>query len=101
MSNLNWSKVDRLVTTAMAAGLTSLGTDIKNRAIILAPKDSGDLRQSARVDTKGSSAVYVSFNTPYAKLRHYVNNLHPSTRLYLNNSLKSTRNVSNYFKEVF
>lgn len=99
----NFTKVDRLVSEAMRDGLKALGDDVKRRAIVLAPIDSGDLRRSARVDvsTTGIDSVAISFNTPYAKRRHYENYLHPSTRLYLNNALKSIRNVRAYFKERF
>lgn len=96
----NFSKVDKLVNVAIKAGLTSLGSDIKKRAVILAPKDSGDLRQSARVDV-GNDTVTVSFNTAYARRRHYENNLHPSTKYYLLNAFKSIKSVRNYFKETF
>lgn len=83
----------------MKAGLVSLGNDIKKRAIILAPKDSGDLRGSAKVDVspKGDK-VYVGFYTRYAKRRHYENLLHPSTRLYLTQAMKSITNVGKYFR---
>lgn len=96
----NFKKVDALVDAAMLTGLTSLGNDIEKRAIVLAPKDTGMLRNSAKVQT-GKDKVTVSFNTPYARRRHYENNLHPSTKLYLTNAMKSIKNVSNYFKKVF
>lgn len=96
----DFTKVDKLVDAAMKSGLKLLGNDVKKRAIILAPIDSGALRRSSKVDVVGDS-VEVSFNTPYAKRRHYENNLHPSTRLYLNNALKSITNLKRYFKEAF
>ena len=94
-------KSDKLLNQAMKAGMLSLGNDVKRRAIILAPKLSGDLRASSKVNvsTKGDS-VEVSFNTPYAKRRHYENRLHPATRLYLTNALKSITNVANYFRRI-
>lgn len=97
----DFSKVDKLVDKAMAVGLKRLGDDVKKRAIILAPIDSGDLRRSAKVEVKRSDTVVVSFNTAYAKRRHYENNLHPSTRYYLTNALKSIRDVGKYFKRSF
>ena len=100
--SVNFSKVDRLVNQAMVKGLESLGGDVKKRAVILAPVDTGALRQSSMVKVNSSSdIVEISFNTPYATRRHYENNLHPSTKLYLHNALKSITNVSKYFKEVF
>lgn len=99
----NFSKADKLVNAAMKEGLLLLGKDVRKRAIVLAPKDSGDLRRSAKVDvsTTGVDSVEVSFNTEYAKRRHYENNLHPSTRLYLTNALKSITNVNKYFRKTF
>lgn len=96
----NFSKVDKLVDAAVKSGLNSLGNDIKKRAVILAPKDTGALRQSSKVDV-GKDSVAVSFNMPYARRRHYENNLHPSTKLYLTNALKSITNAGKYFKGGF
>lgn len=96
----NFSKVDKLVDVTVKSGLNSLGNDIKKRAVILAPKDTGALRQSSKVDV-GKDSVAVSFNMPYARRRHYENNLHPSTKLYLTNALKSITNVGKYFKGGF
>lgn len=96
----DFSKADKLVDQAMKAGLTSLGNDVKKRAVILAPVDSGDLRQSARVDV-ASDEVAISFNMEYAERRHYENLLHPSTKYYLTNALKSIKNLSKYFRETF
>lgn len=96
----DFSKVDKLVDAAMRSGLTSLGSDVKKRAVILAPIDSGDLRQSGKVEV-ASDSVEISFNTAYARRRHYENDLHPSTRLYLTNALKSITNVKKYFKRAF
>lgn len=110
----DFSKVDRLVDAAMKAGLTSLGNDVRRRAMILAPfdndrKEGKHLRETGQVDVtavsvnggKKDDSVTISFNTDYARRRHYENNLHPSTRLYLTNALKSITNLKKYFKEVF
>jgi len=97
---VNFKKVDKLVDEAIKNGLEALGKDIKKRAIVLAPVDSGDLRRSAKVEVD-SDSVEVSFNTPYARRRHYENDLHPATRLYLTQALKSITNVKKYFKETF
>lgn len=96
----NFKRVDALVDAAMKTGLLALGNDVKKRAIVLAPKDSGTLRQSAKIESKPNSVI-VSFNTPYARRRHYENYLHPSTKLYLNNALRSVKNVTKYFKKAF
>lgn len=96
----NFSKVDKLVNQAIKAGLSALGGDIKKRAVILAPKDTGALRQSSRVDV-GNNQVVISFNTPYAHRREIENNLHPATKYYLTNAAKSVKNVGKYFPELF
>lgn len=95
----DFTVVDKLVNQTITAGLNNIANDIRKRAIILAPKDSGDLRRSARVSVRANGeTVDVSFNTAYARRRHYENNLHPSTRLYLTNAMKSITNVRKYFK---
>lgn len=101
----DFSKVDAIVDSMMKAGLLSLGTDVKKRAVILAPygatRTSGThLRSTAKVHVNSTKdIVTVSFNKPYAKRRHYENNLHPATKNYLTNALKSIRNLSKYFKK--
>lgn len=101
----DFKKVDGLVDSLMKAGLLSLGNDVKKRAVILAPygatrKSGTHLRSTAKVHVNSTKdIVTVSFNKPYAKRRHYENNLHPATRLYLTNSLKSIKNLNKYFKK--
>ena len=96
----DFKKVDGLVNSLVTAGLQSLGDDVKKRSRILAPKDTGALRQSAKVHLNSTKdTVTVSYNTEYARRRHYENNLHPATRLYLTNALKSIRNLNKYFKK--
>ena len=92
----NFRKADALVDGVIKGGLTALGKDIQKRAVILAPKDTGALRQSSRVDV-GRDRVTISFNTPYARRRHFENKLHPSTKYYLANGLKSITDPSRYF----
>ena len=96
----NFKKVDMLTNSIISAGLQSLGDDVKKRSQILAPKDTGVLRRSARVQISSTKdTVTVSYNTVYARRRHYENNLHPATRLYLTNALKSIKSVNKYFKK--
>lgn len=101
----DFSKADKLVDAMMKAGLVSLGNDVRKRAMILAPFDPNrtepgpHLRSTAKVDvTAKGYKVYIGFYKPYAKRRHYENNLHPSTRFYLTNALKSITNVGKYFR---
>lgn len=99
-SKPDWSKVDKLVTASMKAGLNELGKDVQKRAILLAPKDTGRLRASSKVDvSEKGNTVFISFNTPYANRRHWENNLHPATRKYLTNALTSIKNIMKYFKK--
>ena len=96
----NFKKVDGLVNSLITAGLQSLGDDVKKRSQILAPKDTGALRQSAKVHVNSTKdTVTVSFNTEYSRLRHYQNRKHPATRYYLTNALKSIKNLNKYFKK--
>lgn len=96
----DFKKVDGLVNSLVAAGMQSLGDDIRRRSQILAPKDTGALRQSAKVHLNSTKdTVTVSYNTEYSRLRHEVNNLHPATRKYLTNALKSINNLNKYFKK--
>ena len=96
----NFKKVDGLVNSLSAAGMQSLGDDIKKRSQILAPKDTGALRRSAKVHLNSTKdTVTVSYNTEYSRLRHEVNKLHPATRKYLSNALKSIKSVNKYFKK--
>jgi hypothetical protein len=96
----DFKKVDGLVDSMMKAGLLSLGNDVRNRSRILAPKDTGALRQSAKVQLNSTKdTVTISYNTAYARRRHWENNLHPATRRYLTNALKSIKNLNKYFKK--
>lgn len=96
----NFKRVDAIVDSMITAGLQSLGNDVKKRSQILAPKDTGALRQSAKVHLNSTKdTVTVSFNTAYARRRHWENNLHPATRKYLTNALKSIKNLNKYFKK--
>ena len=96
----DFKKVDGLVNSLVAAGMQSLGDDIRRRSQILAPKDTGALRRSAKVHLNSTKdTVTISYNTEYSRLRHEVNNLHPATRKYLSNALKSIKSVNKYFKK--
>ena len=96
----DWSRTNKLVDNLITAGLQSLGDDVKKRAQILAPKDTGKLRRSAKVHLNSTKdTVTVSFNTEYARIREFSNKKHPATVGYLRNSLKSINNLNKYFKK--
>lgn len=100
----NFSRVDVLVDQVMRAGLTALGQDILKRAQILAPKDTGALIQSGQYQAPSPDRVVVSFgnnDVQYARIRHYINNLHPATRMYLTNALKSETDLTRFFPRLF
>lgn len=100
----DFSKVDKLVDKLMQDGLNDLGKAIKNRATVLAPKDTGALRQSGKVEVATDDKVIVSFGNSkvrYARRREWENYLHPSTKHYLKNGLKSIKDASRYFKRTF
>lgn len=95
----DFKKVDMLVNSLVAAGMQSLGDDVKKRSQILAPKDTGALRRSAKVHLNSTKdTVTVSFNTAYARRRHYENRKHVASLYYLSNALKSIKSVNKYFK---
>ena len=60
----NFKKVDGLVDSMMKAALQGIGDDVKKRSQILAPKDTGALRRSAKVHLNSTKdTVTVSYNT--------------------------------------
>ena len=96
----NFKRVDAIVDSMITAGLQSLGNDVKKRSQILAPKDTGALRQSAKVHLNSTKdTVTISYNTEYARKVHNLNRKHPATMRYLTNALKSIKSVNKYFKK--
>lgn len=96
----NFKKVDMLTNSLIAAGLQGIGSDVKKRSQILAPKDTGALRRSAKVHLNSTKdTVTVSYNTEYARKVHNRNLKHPATMHYLSNALKSIKNLNKYFKK--
>ena len=96
----NFKKVDGLVDSMMKAALQGIGDDVKKRSQILAPKDTGALRRSAKVHLNSTKdTVTVSYNTEYARIREFSNRKHPATVGYLRNALESIKSVNKYFKK--
>ena len=88
------SKVLDRASEAMAGVIVS-------RATILAPKDTGALRDDGRVEKNkggGYSAVFGDASVPYARRRHFENKKHPSTLGYLQKAGDSVakENVKKY-----
>lgn len=94
---------------AVNRGLLKMGFDIASRARSNAPVLTGALRNSIRVSPENEQ-VYVlaggrvgGFVVDYAKLREYVNNLHPSTTHYMGRAFDSVINSNwqeKYFGEI-
>lgn len=64
----------------------TMGQVILNRATMLAPKLSGALVESGRVDSNPAGGISVIFgggNVPYARRRHFENKKNPQTLHYL------------------
>ena len=81
--NKGW---DTKIENGMKAALLEMSTDIHRRAVILAPIETGALRNSGKVTPEGSNSYKISFGSskvPYAALRHRVNKRNPQTLGYL------------------
>lgn len=97
--NRNWS---RQIESQLNAGLLEMATDIHKRAVILAPVDTGALRNSGDVDrvTNGYAVRFGSARVPYARKRHFENRKNPQTRGYLAKAGESVArgNTGKYFR---
>lgn len=72
-------------TSKINNALAKMGDSILNRAQLYAPIETGALRADGRV-AKSENKIVVAFGgfaVPYARRRHYENNLHPGTKYYL------------------
>lgn len=72
----------------------AMGDDILATSKMLAPYDSGDLSRDGRVvrqSSTGIAVVYGGSRVPYARKRHFENNLNPWTKEYLANAGESAR----------
>lgn len=81
----NTPAVLREETAKINNALSKMGSSILNRAQLYAPIKTGALRADGRV-VKSENKVVVAFggfSVPYARRRHYENNLHPETKYYL------------------
>lgn len=62
-----------------------MAVDIRNRAVILAPVETGALKNSGIVEpvTNGYKIQFGSSRVPYARKRHFENKKNPQTLGYL------------------
>jgi len=83
-------------------GLLEMANDIRTRAIILAPVETGALRNSGLVQSiiNGYRIQFGSSRVPYARRRHFENRKNPQTLGYLVRASDSVvrGNMSKYFR---
>lgn len=94
-----WS---RSIESSINRGLLSLMTDIDTRSKAIAPRDTGALVNSSRIEklTDGYAIKYGSARVPYARKRFYENKKNPQTRRYLEKAGESALrgNFGKHFK---
>lgn len=85
-------------------GLLKMAVDIRNKAVILAPVDTGALKNSANVSpiSKGYRIQFGSSRVPYARKRHFENKKNPQTLSYLEKAGDGVvrGDTSKYFKDT-
>ncbi len=63
-----------------------IATDIQRGASILAPKATGALKKSGKIERKGEADYVITYgngSVPYARRRHFENQKSPGTLRYL------------------
>lgn len=95
----NWSSK---IAKEISAGLLELSNDIRTRATILAPKETGALANSGKVEpiADGYKITFGSNRVPYARIRHFVNRKNPQTLGYLTKAGDGVMrgNTAKYFR---
>lgn len=74
-------KIEELQTAAL-----EMAIDIQRRAVLIAPIQTGALRNSGRVERLATAAYRIIFGSdrvPYARRRHFENKKNPQTIRYL------------------
>lgn len=93
---------EQKVIRSAQKGVLAMATDIHKRAVILAPVDTSALANSGTVKpvTNGYMIKFGSSRVPYARRRHFENEKHPATKMYLAKAADSVArsNQSKYFK---
>ena len=74
-----------LTKNNLASACGAMGNAILSQSRALAPYLTGQLRSDGRVEGSGTDrdVVFGDTRTPYARRRHFENNKHPGTLLYL------------------
>jgi len=93
-----WATQQSTVTDRIEDVMTGV---ILTRATMLAPVLTGALVNDGRVEKNpegGRSVVFGSNSVPYARRRHFENNLHPQTLYYLQRAGESVakENIKKY-----
>lgn len=75
---------------------------ILTRSVMLAPKDTGQLKENGRVEKNPDghrSVVFGDASTPYARRRHFENKKNPQTLNYLKRAGDSVakENIKKYY----
>lgn len=75
----------KATTDELNNALNRMGNSVLNLAKMYAPYKTGALLRDGRVHTNNlqTTVSFGGFSVPYARRRHYENNLHPNTKLYL------------------
>ena len=81
----NTPAVLREETARINNALSKMGSSALNLAKMYAPYKTGELLRDGRVQKEQDSVkiIFGGFSVPYARRRHYENNLHPNTKYYL------------------
>lgn len=75
----------------------TIATDIDRTSAILAPVASRALVNSKKITRKGMAHYSVSYNTPYARRRHFENKKNPQTLHYLERAGDAaSKNIKKY-----
>ena len=100
-TNVNWQRKHQ---QQQQAGLLRFVTDVHRLATIYAPVETGNLRNSGRIEriTDGYKVKFGGsigrFAVKYARRRHYENRKSPQTLRYLERAGKQTeKNAKKYF----
>lgn len=76
-----------------------MATDIDRTSAQLAPTLTRALVNSKRIERAGMAHYKVSYNTPYARRRHFENKKNPGTLRYLESAGDAAaRNIRKYVK---
>jgi hypothetical protein len=89
------------VNVTLDRAVAQMATDIHRESMIFAPKDTRALVKSARVEREGVAHYLVSYNTPYARRRHFENQRNPQTLGYLERAgERAVRNIKRYIRNA-